>query len=94
MNGEVEDGNYKRLRYLLMATDRFTSVPVVIGWKEWIIVLCASPYPCAQNPGTACTPRSYAAHLYDYEAAGQDHGGVANPDKNPVCYTLDIKKKR
>ena len=87
--------NYKRLRYLLMATD-----PVHIGTggyrpEEWIIVLCASPVPVCRNPRDkpARAARLCGVSYETPEAAGQDHGGVANPDKNPVCYTFGYIKK-
>jgi len=89
--------NYKRLRYLLMATD-----PVHIGTGGYRLgrvdnsIIREPGTRVPKIPGTSLhgAARSYAAHLYETpEAAGQDHGGVANPDKNPVCYTFGYIKK-
>lgn len=88
---------YKRLRFLLMATD-----PVHVGTGGYRLGRVDNSI--AREPGTRIpkipgtslhgAARSYAARLYESpEAAGQDHHEVTEPEKNPVCYTFGYIKK-
>ena len=84
--------NYERRRYLLMTDD-----PVHIGTGGYRLGRVDNSI--VREPGTRVPKipgsslhgaiRTYTAHLYGTpEAAGQNHRGVAKPEKNPVCYTF------
>lgn len=89
---------YKRLQYLLMATD-----PVHIGTGGYRLgrvdnsVVREPGTRVPKIPGTSLhgAARSYAAQLYEHpEAAGQDQSNVDDPQKDPVCYTFGCVKKQ
>jgi CRISPR-associated protein Cmr4 len=88
---------YKRQRFLLMTLD-----PVHIGTGGYRLgrvdnsIVRETGTRIPKIPGTSLhgAARSYAAQLYETpEAAGQSHDKVADPDKNPVCYTFGYIKK-
>lgn len=88
---------YKRQRYLLMTTD-----PVHIGTGGYRLgrvdnsIVREPGTRVPKIPGTSVhgAARSYAAQLYETpEAAGQSQEKVADPDRNPVCYTFGYIKK-
>ena len=89
---------YKRQRYLLMTLD-----PAHIGTGGYRLgrvdnsIVREPGTRIPKIPGTSLhgAVRSYAAQLYETpEAAGQSHDNVADPDKNPVCYTFGYIKKK
>ena len=88
---------YKRQRYLFMTLD-----PVHIGAGGYH--LGRVDLSIVREPGTRVpkipgaslhgAARSYAAQLYENpEAAGQSQENVADPDRDPVCYTFGYIKK-
>jgi len=88
---------YKRQRYLFMTLD-----PVHIGTGGYRLgrvdnsIVREPGTHIPKIPGTSLhgAARSYAAQLYETpEAAGQSQDKVADPDKNPVCYTFGYIKK-
>lgn len=89
---------YKRQRYLLMTLD-----PAHIGTGGYRLgrvdnsIVREPGTRIPKIPGTSLhgAVRSYAAQLYETpEAAGQSQDKVADPDKNPVCYTFGYIKKK
>lgn len=88
---------YKRLQYLLMATD-----PVHIGTGGYRLgrvdnsIVREPGTNVPKIPGTSLhgAARSYAAQLYETPgAAGQSHDTIIKPEDNPVCYTFGYIKK-
>ncbi len=89
---------YKRQRYLLMTLD-----PAHIGTGGYRLgrvdnsIVREPGTRIPKIPGTSLhgAVRSYTAQLYETpEAAGQSQDKVADPDKNPVCYTFGYIKKK
>ena len=88
---------YKRQRYLFMATD-----PVHIGTGGYRLgrvdnsIVREPGTRVPKIPGTSLhgAARTYAAQLYEnLAAAGKDHKNVADPAKDPVCYTFGYIKQ-
>lgn len=89
--------SYQRHLFLLMATD-----PVHVGTGGYRLGRVDNSI--VREPGTWVpkipgsslhgVARSYAARLYEtVEAAGADHSPVADPDRNPVCYTFGYVRR-
>lgn len=83
---------WERQRYLFITLD-----PVHVGTGGYRLGRVDNSV--AREPGTRApkipgtslhgAARTYAAYLYETpEAAGQNHDQIAEPDKNPVCYTF------
>jgi CRISPR-associated protein Cmr4 len=88
---------YTRQRYLFVTQD-----PVHIGTGGYRLgrvdnsIVREPGTRVPKIPGTSLhgAARAYAAQLFETpEAAGQSHDGVAQPQRNPVCYTFGYIQK-